>query len=503
MARVLLVDDDASLREVLSFAIEELGHEVSAHAGGESALAEIEIQTPDVVVTDLKMPGIDGLELLRRVRATLPATPVIILTAFGTIEDAVEAMKEGAHHYLTKPYRREELGVAIEQALERRRLLLENQSLRDRLRAQQRRIELVAISPAMQDVAQMIQRIAPSDATVLITGESGSGKEVVARALHAHSERWSEPFVAVNCAAIPRDLLESELFGHARGAFTGAIKDKPGKFQQAQRGTLLLDEIAELPAELQTKLLRVLETREVDVVGGRVPIPVDVRVLASTNADLEDAVREGRFRNDLYYRLNVIPIRVPPLRERREDIPALWEHFVARYAPDRRIDSSPELVRALLAYDWPGNVRELANTCQRMVILRRSDTLSVEDLPMNVRAATGAFLANSGSTSEIASSAGRASTSDAVSGSAAPSESSSTAGSTSAVEWDRAGDSIAPGASSFLGELPEEELPLRDIEREIIVRALAKHNGNRSRTAEYLRIPRHVLLYRMEKFGIH
>jgi DNA-binding NtrC family response regulator len=475
MARVLLVDDDANLREVLSFAIEELGHEVSAHAGGESALAEIEIQTPDVVVTDLKMPGIDGLELLRRVRATLPATPVIILTAFGTIEDAVEAMKQGAHHYLTKPYRREELGVAIEQALERRRLLQENQSLRDRLRAQQRRIELVAISPAMQRVAQMIPRIAPSDATVLITGESGSGKEVVARALHAQSERWSEPFVAVNCAAIPRDLLESELFGHARGAFTGAIKDKPGKFQQAQRGTLLLDEIAELPAELQTKLLRVLETREVDVVGGRVPIPVDVRVLASTNADLEDAVREGRFRNDLFYRLNVIPIRVPPLRERREDIPALWEHFVSRYAPERRIDSTPELVRALLAYAWPGNVRELANTCQRMAILRRSDTLSVEDLPENVRVASGA--GTEGSTSA--------------------------AHGASLLESDRNDPSPAWGAAEFLGALPEEELPLRDVEREIIVRALAKHNGNRSRTAEYLRIPRHVLLYRMAKFGIH
>lgn len=470
MARILLVDDDASLREVLSFAIEELGHEVSAHAGGESALAEVEVQTPDVIVTDLKMPGIDGLELLRRVRATLPATPVIILTAFGTIEDAVEAMKQGAHHYLTKPYRREELGVAIEQALERRRLLLENQSLRDRLRAQQRRIELVAISPAMQEVAQLIQRIAPSDATVLITGESGSGKEVVARALHAHSERWSEPFVAVNCAAIPRDLLESELFGHARGAFTGAIKDKPGKFQQAQRGTLLLDEIAELPAELQTKLLRVLETREVDVVGGRVPVPVDVRVLASTNADLEDAVREGRFRNDLFYRLNVIPIRVPPLRERRDDIPALWEHFVARYAPERRIDSTPELLRALREYAWPGNVRELANTCQRMVILRRSDTLSADDLPENLRSAVHTLAA------------------EGVAG----------------VSADGSASTESPGpAARILGELPDDELPLRDVEREIIIRALAKHNGNRSRTAEYLRIPRHVLLYRMAKFGIH
>lgn len=464
MARVVLVDDDASLREVLTFAIEELGHEVSAHSGGESALAEIAIQIPDVVVTDLKMPGIDGMEVLRRVRSTLPATPVIILTAFGTIEDAVEAMKEGAHHYLTKPYRREELRVAIEQALERRRLLLENQSLRDRLRAQQQRIDLIHVSPAMQQVAQMIHRIAPSDATVLISGESGSGKEVVAKALHAQSERWSEPFVAVNCAAIPRDLLESELFGYMRGAFTGAIKDKPGKFQQAQRGTLLLDEIAELPSELQTKLLRVLETHEVDIVGGRKPVAVDVRVLASTNADLEGAVREGRFRNDLFYRLNVIPIRVPPLRERVEDIPVLWEHFVLRFAPEHPVRSTPDLLRALMRHPWPGNVRELANTCQRMVILRRSDTLTEGDLPDGTRAPDSRHPST-------------------------PAE---------GAAGLRTGETVP-----FLGELPDDELPLREIEREIIVRALAKHNGNRSRTAEYLRIPRHVLLYRLAKFGIH
>ncbi|MCA9729385.1 MAG: sigma-54 dependent transcriptional regulator [Candidatus Eisenbacteria bacterium] len=469
MARVLLVDDDASLREVLTFALEEIGHDVEAHGDGASALAAITSSPPEIVITDLKMPGLDGMEVLRRVHTAHPAIPVIVLTAFGTIEDAVEAMKEGAYHYLTKPYRRDELRVTIDQALERRRLLLENQSLRDRLRAHQQAIEIVHASPAMERVVDLIGRIAPTDATVLITGESGSGKEVVAKTLHAQSERWSEPFVAVNCAAIPRDLMESELFGHIRGAFTGAVKDKPGKFQQAQKGTLLLDEIAELSPELQTKLLRVLETREVDVIGGSRPLPIDVRVLAATNADLEVAVREGRFRSDLFYRLNVIPIHVPPLRERALDIPALWDVFLRKFAPNQPVRSTPELMQALMQRTWPGNVRELANTCQRMVLLRSSDTLSEADLP------------------------GTVSPPKPIASVGVPSTSSSQGDPTSSYESDRA---------EFLGTLPDDSLPLRDVEREIIVRALAKHGGNRSRTAEYLRIPRHVLLYRLAKFGI-
>lgn len=480
MARILLIDDDASLREVLSFALREMGHEVSAHGDGAHALATLREGTSELVVTDLKMPGMDGMEVLRRVRAFDSTIPVVILTAFGTIGDAVEAMKEGASHYLTKPYNREELRITIDQVLERRRLLLENQSLRERLRAHLETIELIHASPAMDEVYEIVRRVAPSDATVLITGESGSGKEVVARSVHAHSDRWDGPFVAVNCAAIPRDLMESELFGHARGAFTGAVKDKPGKFEQAEGGTLLLDEIGDLSAELQAKLLRVLETREVDVVGGRQPIAVDARIIAATNADLSARVQERQFQSDLFYRLNVIPIRVPPLRERLEDIPALWQHFVTKFAPEADVRTSPELLDMLMARRWPGNVRELANTCQRMVILRRSDVLTPNVLP---REEEGMI--------RMPSDPGPSSTSPSA---------------TSPPSAGESADAPRPvdqgSRASFLGELPESGLPLREVEREIIVRALEKHGGNRSRTAEYLEIPRHVLLYRMVKFGI-
>lgn len=449
MAKILLVDDDPSLREVLAFALREQGHEIVSASNGEAALVSMESFQPEVVITDLKMPGIDGIQLLERVRSLDSAIPVILLTAFGSIEDAVEAMKRGAHDYLTKPYSREELKVTLDQALERRRLLIENRELRHRLREQTRRIDIVHASDAMARILEMIRRIAPTDATVLLTGESGTGKEVIAHAIHSESERWEKPFVAVNCAAIPRDLMESELFGYVRGAFTGAVKDKPGKFQRADGGTLFLDEIADLPPELQTKLLRALETRQVDPLGASSPVQVDVRLIAATNADLDLRVREGTFRNDLYYRLNVIPIRIPPLRDRPDDIPALWSHFVRRFAAETAVRTDPELLQTLMSRPWPGNVRELANLAQRMVLLRRSDILERGDLPPEADAS-----------------------------------------------------SPSPHREGIIGPLPEDRLPLFELEREVIVRALAKHGGNRSRTAEYLGIPRHVLIYRLEKFDI-
>lgn len=452
MARVLLVDDDASLREVLAFALRDQGHDVDARPDGASALSALESFGPDVVVTDLKMPGIDGREVLRRVVAADASVPVIILTAHGSIEDAVEAMKEGAHDYLTKPYNRDELKLVVEHALERRRLVLENRRLRETLRERTRSIDLVHASAAMGRLLETIRRVAPSDATVLLSGESGTGKDVLAQVLHAESDRWERPFVPVNCAAIPRDLLESELFGHAKGAFTGAVKDKPGKFQRAEGGTLFLDEIGDLALELQSKLLRALETKQVDVVGGTRPVDVDVRLIAATNADLAERVRDGRFRSDLFYRLNVIPLHVPPLRERPDDIPALWEHFVTKCAGKGVVRSTPGLLRALIRRPWPGNVRELANVCQRMVLLRSSDLLDERDLP---------------------------------------------------PEGGEAGNEPRlDGVAGVLRELPSDRLPLLELEREIIVRALAKHGGNRTRTAEYLGIPRHVLLYRIEKFAI-
>jgi len=466
MAKILLIDDDASLREVLSFALREQGHEVHAAEDGAEGLALLARVRPDAVITDLKMPGIDGMEVLRGAREIDEAVPVILLTAFGSIEQAVEAMRAGAFSYLTKPYNREELKLAVAQALERQRLMRENRSLRDRLREHTRSLELIHASPAMERVVATVHRIAPTDATVLITGESGTGKEVVAHALHASSDRWDGPFVVVNCGAIPRDLVESELFGHERGAFTGAVREKEGKFRRADRGTILLDEIADLPPEVQTKLLRVIETRQVDPVGGVHPLAVDVRIIAATNADLAERVADGRFRADLFYRLNVIPIHVPPLRERPEDVPALWEHFQERFG-GKGIRSTPGLIRALMRRPWPGNVRELANLCRRLVLLRGSDLLSEADLAE----ATGE---REGREPEGVEPAGEA-------GVPVP---------------PRAGEALYPG------ELPPEELDLPALEREIIARALAHHGGNRTRTAAYLRIPRHVLIYRLEKYGI-
>jgi DNA-binding NtrC family response regulator len=463
MARILLIDDDAGLREVLAFTLREQGHEVKTAADGGAGLVLLEGAVPDVIITDLKMPGVGGLEVLRRAHEIDASLPVIVLTAFGSIEDAVAAMRDGAHDYLTKPYNRDELKLTVEKALEKRRLVQENRTLRDRLSEERRRMPLVHASPVMERVVAAIRRIAPTDATVLITGESGTGKELVAQSLHGLSDRWDRPFVAINCGAIPHDLMESELFGHERGAFTGAVREKLGKFRQAHGGTLLLDEVADLPADLQTKLLRVIETRLVDPLGGSRPVPVDVRVVAATNADLGARVAEGRFRGDLYYRLNVIPIHLPPLRERPEDIAALWEQFLDQYAAGVRLRTAPGLLRVLMRREWPGNARELANLCQRLVLLRGSDELTEEDLR------------------------GLEETQ--------PTERTGARSSRSQLAAD-APESLYPG------ELPPDRLSLPDLERELIVRALENHRGNKTRVAAYLGVPRHVLLYRMEKFGL-
>ncbi len=463
MARILLIDDDASLREVLAYTLQEQGHVVETAADGKAGLALLEGAGPDVVITDLKMPGTGGLEVLRRAHEVDPLLPVIVLTAFGSIEDAVAAMRDGAHDYITKPYNRDELKLTVEKALEKRRLVQENRTLRERLDDQRRHLPLVHASPAMERVVAAIRRIAPTDATVLITGESGTGKELVAQSLHSLSDRWDRPFVAINCAAIPHDLMESELFGHERGAFTGAVREKLGKFRQAHGGTLLLDEVADLPADLQTKLLRVIETRLVDPVGAARPVPVDVRVVAATNADLSARVAEGRFRGDLYYRLNVIPVHLPPLRERREDIAALWEQSLDRFAGGAKLHTSPGLLRTLMRREWPGNARELANLCQRLVLLRGSDELTEDDL----RAVDGVASTEVG---------GKRSEADGA-----------------AVDRPR---------SLYPDNLPPDQLSLPDLERELIVRTLEKHGGNKSQAAAYLGVPRHVLLYRMKKFNI-
>jgi two-component system NtrC family response regulator len=450
MSRILLVDDDTSLRGVLAFALREDGHVVEEAADGAEGLARFRESPPDLVIADLKMPRMDGMALLSAIREEGSEAPVVVLTAFGTIEQAVEAMKRGAFHYLTKPYNREELRIVVRNALERSRLVAENRDLRSRLERRAVTARLVFVSAAMENVVETIARVAQTDATVLVTGESGTGKELVARLLHEGSDRREKPFVAVNCGAIPRDLVESELFGHRRGAFTGATRDRQGKFRAASGGTLFLDEIGDLPIDLQAKLLRVLESGQVDVVGGGGPVEVDVRLIAATNRDLERGVAEGTFREDLFYRLCVIPIRVPPLRERPEDIPVLWAHFVDLYAEGRRVETGPELVRRLAVLPWKGNVRELSNLCQRMVLLRSGDTLHLADLP-------GEF----------------------------------------AVEGHPEGP-----AEHLLGALPEDSLPLRDLERDVVREALRKFGGNKTRAARYLGVPRHVLLYRIRKYAI-
>jgi DNA-binding NtrC family response regulator len=366
--KILVIDDDSSLRRVLEYNLQQEGYLVYTAPDGESGLQLFSEKEPALVITDLKMPGIDGFQVLAAIKERSPSTAVIVLTAFGAIETAVEAMKLGAFTYLTKPFNRDELKITVRKGLQLQGLTEENRLLKEELSGRADFNSIVGTSRAMEGVFSVVRKVADTEATVLITGESGTGKELVARAVHSGSSRRSGPFIAVNCAAIPKDLLESELFGHVKGAFTGAIRDKEGKFQLADGGTIFLDEVGDLPIELQPKLLRVLQERVVEQVGGTTLQKIDVRVVAATNADLEKWIADGRFREDLYYRLCVIPIKLPPLRERQDDIPLLVRYFCAKFgAPE--VTFSKEALERLQSYNWPGNVRELENTIERAVVL--------------------------------------------------------------------------------------------------------------------------------------
>ncbi|MFN7142198.1 MAG: sigma-54-dependent transcriptional regulator, partial [Myxococcota bacterium] len=363
-SRVLVVDDEPSIRKVLQAHLGRDGHAVETAGDGAEAIDRLAGEPFDLVITDLKMPGVGGLELLAHVRQNLPGLPLIVITAHGTVDSAVEALKLGAHDYITKPFDHAELRAAVDKALRVERASRKSVQEDPGWREGKGRFELIGVTPSMQRVYSLVEKVADSPTTVLLVGESGTGKELVARALHAHSGRRAAPFVSVNCGAIPENLFESELFGYEKGAFTGAVTSKPGRFELADGGTLLLDEVGELPLAMQVKLLRALQERKIERVGGLRPLPVDVRVVAATNVDLAAAVAAGRFREDLYYRLNVIQIRLPPLRERREDIPLLVEHFLDRFNErlGKRIASvDPDAMAALLAWSWPGNIRELEN----------------------------------------------------------------------------------------------------------------------------------------------
>ncbi|MBN2565549.1 MAG: sigma-54-dependent Fis family transcriptional regulator [Candidatus Eisenbacteria bacterium] len=403
--RILIIDDEDSIRDYLSMMLEREGYAVSASEDGKKALRLNAKDDFDVVITDIQLPGMSGIEILSALRESDPTVPVIIITGHASQESAIEALNIGAFYYLLKPVSNEELKQVVRNALEMRRLRNENDELERALHGTGGR-EMVGESTEMTSVYDLIDRVARTSSTVLLHGESGTGKELVARAIHSRSARSEKRFVSINCGALPETLLESELFGHVKGSFTGAVKDKRGLFVVAEGGTFFLDEVSETSTAIQVKLLRVLQEREVVPVGGTKPTKVDVRVIAATNADLERAIHEGRFRADLYYRLNVIPIKIPPLRERRADIPLLVDHFIEKLTGGARIVSD-EAMEILMSYDWPGNVRELENILERAVILQDGSEVTAESLNVSIfperlkkQARTGGSLGVSGITLE-------------------------------------------------------------------------------------------------------
>jgi DNA-binding NtrC family response regulator len=379
---LLVVDDDLAMREMLASLFEEQGFHVEQAETADAALARVADFDFDVILSDIKMPGRSGIELVGELRRLRPDTPVILMTAFGSIDSAVESMRAGAFDYITKPFEPDVVQFTVERALERRALEEENRRLRRAVDQSAALGDLIGISPAMREIFALVRKVAHSKASVLITGESGTGKEVVARAIHFHGPRASRPFLPINCTAIPEGLLESELFGHVRGAFTGAHTSKRGLFEKAHGGTLFLDEIGDMGPGLQSKLLRVLQDREIRPVGGTQSVKVDVRIVAATNKDLAREMEAGRFREDLYYRLNVIPVHIPPLRERPEDIPALAESFVRKHAEGRRRFLSPAALERLRTCTWRGNARELENVIERALALAEGDEIGPADLPL-------------------------------------------------------------------------------------------------------------------------
>jgi two-component system, NtrC family, response regulator len=447
---VLLVDDDPSFRRVVEYQLQEDGYRVLAAPNAASAWQRCQAEPIDVVLSDVKMPESDGMELLARLKSLRPDLPIVMLTAHGTIGSAVEAMKLGAFDYLTKPFTREQLRMVLSKTLEVAALKQENRRLREVVAERFSFATMITGSRAMHDVTDLASRVAQTDTTVLLYGESGTGKELLAKAIHFHSDRSRQPFVVVNCAAIPESLIESELFGHRRDSFTGAVSDKQGKFEAASTGTLFLDEIGELPLLMQVKILRVLQNHEIDKVGEARPARIDVRIIAATNRDLEKMVADGGFRDDLYYRLAVVAIRVPPLRERTDDIPLLVEHFLDTHSA-RLGRPRPTLDRdvhsALNLYAWPGNIRELENVVERALVLDRDGAIGLDDLPDRVRSSEHTL--------------GR-----------------------------------------LRIELPDEGLSLETVERDLLQAALEKHDWNQTKAAAYLDITRSALLYRMQKFGL-
>ena len=388
-AHILLVDDEINIRGALVTMLEKKGHQVRGVATAEEGLMQLEVAPADLVITDLRMPGIGGMEFLRRLKRTWPDTEVVVMTAYGSIDTAVEAMRCGAYDYLAKPIDRARFPIVVDKALERHALTTENKQLRDRLETKTRFDHMVGESEPMQRVHSLVEMVADSDVTVLLTGESGTGKEVIARAIHHKSPRADGPFITLNCGALPDNLFESELFGYEKGAFTGAVATKMGRFELADGGTLLLDEVGELSLKSQVDFLRVLETKEFRRLGGTKLLKVDTRIIAATNRNLEEAVKQGDVREDLYYRLNVVPIHLPPLRDRADDIPLLVDRFLTECSAQHHRepkDVSREAMRLLRLYGWPGNIRQLRNLMERLVVLVKDTIIQPEHLPEEIQA---------------------------------------------------------------------------------------------------------------------
>ncbi len=445
--KILIADDDASLRRVLQFKLKQNGYNVSVAEDGQKAYELLKNKRFDILLCDMKMPGLNGIELLEKSKDVQPDLQVILITAFATIGQAVEAIKLGAFDYLTKPFEDKQLLATIEKVLRFKKLEDENRFLKGQLVGQKFFKNIIGVSKPFKDLMGLVEKVAPTDTTILLTGESGTGKEVIARAIHLKSLRTNEPLIAVNCAAIPKELIESELFGHVRGAFTGAVKDKKGKFELAGGGTLMLDEISELHIELQAKLLRVIQERVIEPIGAEKTQEIDIRLIAATNVDLKKRVADGKFREDLFYRLNIIPINVPSLRERVDDIKVLLKEFLHRFSPKQSIDIDDNLLDKLIKYKWPGNIRELENLVERMVILRKSNLLTLSDLPSDF------------------------------------------------------GIGIKPDISGN-SNADKNNLSFHESQKNLIIDALNRHAWNKTQAANYLDIPRHVLLYRLKKYEI-
>ena len=469
MARgnILIIDDEIKMAMILKKALSKNWDNVEAQSDSEAGIEYCSKHDIDIVITDLKMPKVDGIEVLRRVKELDDNIEVIMMTAYATAQSAIEAMKAGAYDYIIKPFSIDELKMIAQHIMEKKLLEQENLQLRDEVQVKYKMENIIAESGAMQEVIRKAQKVSKSNATVLLLGESGTGKEVLARAIHKNSLRAKMPLIKVDCGAIPEGLLESELFGHIRGSFTGAIEDKIGQFELADKGTMFLDEIGELSQNLQVKLLRVLQEGEIQIVGGKFPKKVDVRIITATNKELEQCVKNGTFRQDLYYRLSVVPISIPPLRERKTDIPALVEFFQKKYSYGKTPKKlAVGVIDLFIRYDWYGNIRELENAIEHSVVMSEKDKIEIEDLPLPLQSL-------SISTKERIEEAGESSLSQLL------------------QEVMSAKSSINFG-----------EIPLEDLEKLSIMQALKKTNGNQTKAAKLLGITRRTLGYRVKKYNI-